>query len=176
MVGIRRPTQSRPFEYSVTIRNLDRRVFPGARLKNFRFDSASGQTVCYTNEKEYQIPVLNPDAEFTIPLDRITLELEGLVWVKCSVHLTGATGDIRSFQYDPDNRKDIEFTDINEWGVEVAIVSQSAYQQRRTNLILVVLTLLMFVEAVFGIRNTCVFFIKGFGKMLAILAEWMVRQ
>ncbi|OGY57756.1 MAG: hypothetical protein A3C03_00080 [Candidatus Colwellbacteria bacterium RIFCSPHIGHO2_02_FULL_45_17] len=166
------PVQNFPFKCGLRIRNNGDKVFPGAILKNFVV-RPTDQSINLFHDfpGEFKIGELNPSDEITLWFGELNTFLEGMVWVACDVSQLTPTDKITTYQKERNTNQVILYNRPNSWGVEEFIQSQSQVQTARTNFLLVVLTLLIFLEGLWGIKSIVISVLNLLSKILLFLSE-----
>lgn len=166
------PIQGKPFSFSLKITNIDDKVFPGAIIKNLSIDPANkpSEYLNHPFDREFSIQELNPNQSVEIPIARLRTLLDGLVWVKCSINPKKDGDKISAYQKDPGTGENID-PKTNRWGQEFIVLPQSQVSLDRTNNIIIILTILTFVEGVWGMRKIAIGLANFLGKILSIVAS-----
>jgi len=168
------PIQNRPFRWGLRIKNIGNNIFPGATLKALEMRSMEHKELYHRVPKEFNVSTLNPDNEIELWVDDLKTYLEGLVWIQCDIVPLETTNKITTFQIEEHTRK-LTSPKTNNWGNASFIQSQNQVQSTHTNFLLLILTLLIFVEGLLGIKNIVVFILDWTSKFFYFLGELIQR-
>jgi len=103
--------------------------------------------------EEFAIPVLNPGQSTELEVGRFNLAFEGVTWVGCSLVPAAPNIEITTYQVDASSGDVSPYQQINEWGNVWFMQRQMEVQQARTNNLIMLLTLLLVLETLFGLKN-----------------------
>ncbi|MBP9771750.1 MAG: hypothetical protein KBD16_02380 [Candidatus Pacebacteria bacterium] len=159
------PVQNRPFKIGLRIENTGKKHFPGGKVKDLSIKP--GQTaarfITHKISEEYGIPELNPKETKESWLLDFCTTLEGQVWLECTLNANDG-GGVVTHQREQHTGNIIENFQ-NGWGVDVYIESERKKQNDRSNLLLLVLAILTFLDALFGLKNVMKVTLKFFGEV-----------
>jgi len=165
------PIQNQPFKLGLMIKNNDVKVFPGCTIKNFKIISLDNKNLKHEFDEEFSISKLNPDEKLDIwwP-EPLSTHLEGLIWLSCSV-IPNETDkeEIETYQCDKNTGVISKYKSINQWGVSSYVESKFELEQSRTNLLVLILTVLTLLEGLFGIKEIALGFLELFRWLLVSL-------
>jgi len=137
-IGYKKPLGNSLIRYGIKIKNIDTKPFSGATIKNISISSAEGKTAHLTSEKEFKVETLNPDEEILIWFEDTFIPFSGLVFI--NLELDGKD-KILACQWDRGNKSPSK-GDANKWSDIVIISDENILQQKTTNALLVILTIL----------------------------------
>lgn len=170
------PTQGKPSTISVVIKNIGESVFEGANARNATIVPVP-QTMADIADREFLIEPLSPGASQEIEIDRIETELVGLAWISFEMVPRNQNAVISSYQKGSNDRH-IKYRVPNAWGNSFTIASQFESSQHNTNLLIAGLTILTFVDAVWGLKNVLIGLVKATAssfQFVATLLTLMVK-
>jgi hypothetical protein len=131
-------------------------------------------TITQDNIEEFTVPALNPGQEIDLwwP-DPMTPAIRGSGWIQCSVIPKESTIQIKTYQVDSYSKKPQSYKQINRWGEVLLIRGELEEAQAKTNILLLILTILMFSDGVWGLDKIVKFIINGIGWLLSFLGNWI---
>lgn len=170
------PVQGKPFKFSLKATNTGSNVFPGATIKNIIIRPAQPPTyhLIHNIPGEFEVRSLNPNESEKIYIAQITTLLDGLLWIECQLNPSQQEQTIVAFQRDCGTGQIID-PQTNRWGHEFFMMSSSQVSSNRLNVLVALLTFLMFWDAVFGIKNTIISVLKFLGNFLLLVGSWFVK-
>ena len=143
--------QNKPFTYGVKVTNISDKVFPGATIKNFQA-SIKTANLAITSSEEPQIKSLNPKETTELYFDTYTCLHMGALWITCDLLPTGKNHEIKTYQYDKNHKCDEPYNKINKWAEDCFVQGQLELLQSRTNTLILILTSITVLVAVFGLK------------------------
>lgn len=168
--------QNKPYKYGLRIKNIDTKNSPKARVYNFNVrPSDSGMKIENFAHEEFSLKELNPGEEIELwwP-DLLTTVFQGGAWVSCDVEPIDLTASkFATYQYDIHCKKEFKNREHNQWGDGFIIRGQLEQQQALTNILMFVLTLLVFFDGVWGLGNIFKFLFKVMGIIFLKLSLFM---
>ncbi len=166
------PVQNRPFRLGLDVTNVGSQVSPPCRVTGVQVGKAEPGGFRTLIREEFQIPNLNPRHTTRLWIGNMTTPIEGVVWVSAEVTPQAPNAYIKSFQKDQ-GTGEIEASGsvVNGWGVGWFIQPRLELQQARTNNLIALLTLLLVLEAVVGLKNMVV----GLLHLLQGILLWAAR-
>lgn len=159
------PIQGKIFKYGVTITNIGNSVLEGALVKNVKIASASQMNFFHDTKREFSLNNLNPQAKIEIIFDEISSDLSGTAWISMDIVPRQAETNIITYQK-IGNSAEHEFGVKNAWGDSFLIGSRFDASQERTNFLILVLTILTFVDGIWGLRVAAVWILSGVKAVL----------
>jgi hypothetical protein len=166
--------QNEPFEYGLKIKNIGSEPFSGATIVDFTINSG---TIIQPAKSKIKIKALNVMEEYEIYFDKYTLWHEGSISTQCALVPDKPNEIISTYQYHKDHDTDEIYRVKNQWWHDFYCQSQQQLLQTRTNNLILLLTVITVVEAVFGLKETAKTFILGlawvFHQAGSVLA-WLV--
>jgi len=172
--------QNEPFEYGVKIKNIGKTAFAGAVINSFiiQFLSVDKNLVQNTSAKPNIAP-LNPNEEIAIYFDRYTLWHEGSLGLKCELIPTNADEILQTFQHHRDHDSDEPYRTHNEWWQDYYCQGELQLLQSRTNNLILLLTVITVLEAIFGLKKilkflleVLVFIFSSLTELFSLMATW----
>lgn len=146
-----RPIQGKIFRYGISVKNIGDTVLDTALIKNITIRSASNSTRFFHNsKKEYSLDTLNPQEEQELPFEEISSHLSGTLWISLDVLPSQVDTIITTFQKIGNVNHD--FSIRNAWGTSFLIDSRFDAGQEQTNALILTLTILTFVDGVWGLK------------------------
>ncbi|HLB88236.1 MAG TPA: hypothetical protein VJK29_11345 [Terriglobales bacterium] len=146
--------QNEPFHLVLRFANTGATVFPGCRVRGIHIQvTGESQPLSSNIREEFAIPVLNPGQSTELEVGRFNLAFEGVTWVGCSLVPAAPNIEITTYQVDASSGDVSPYQQINEWGNVWFMQRQMEVQQARTNNLIMLLTLLLVLETLFGLKN-----------------------
>lgn len=168
--------QNEPFEYGLKIKNIGTEPFSGATISEFKI--TIGGALLSIEQKALSKPkikALNSSEEYEFYFERYTLWHEGSIGTCCTLVPDKDGEVIKTYQHHRDHDLDEPYKE-NEWWHDYYCQSQQQILQTRTNNLILFLTLITVIEAVFGLKNSIKLilgvFAWSFGQ-LATLLQWL---
>lgn len=174
------PVQGVPFYLYVKITNTGNETFSGAMIHNASIKSARGLDFFNSIDKRPEIPRINPDEKEEVLIDTLYTNMDAQAWLNFEIvpalpntrvilHYIGIDGKIE------------EMSNANNiWARTFVIRSRAEVEQSRTNNLILFLTALLFIDAVWGIREALsapLIFLKvcleGIVKLLSYLISFI---
>ena len=133
---------------------------------------AEGSLIQQRATEEFFFPELNPGQETTLWWPNpVVIVMKGQVWVKCRVEpedISKAT--YKTFQFNRFGDAGAYGTP-NEWGSTLLIRGELEQEQAKTNFLIFVLALLVFLEGVWGLSTIFKTMFKVFGWLFSQVGE-----
>ncbi|HEV2110862.1 MAG TPA: hypothetical protein VGT99_05860 [Gammaproteobacteria bacterium] len=147
------PVQGCGYHLGFSVKNIGDNPFPGGSITNIQFIDPSGRTVVNTSQKSAAIRMLNPGESEDITIEKWTPSAGGLLRLRCDVNPNdSSTREIQTYTRDMGTDAiDEVIPNKNIWTNHVYVEKRADALQARTNLILVILTILTFVQGAFGL-------------------------
>jgi len=164
-------TQGNPVTVFVRATNISKTICKGFCLKSGQFKPFQYPIMADTINQDVQFPALNPGEERIIKLEDITFSTEGTHWFSCKI-IPEPGQKIVTYQYDYYHGKDNKYAHLNQWGNDLFVVGQHAALQLRTNLYILILTIITVLEAIFGIKAILKFLLSGIGLAFISLGQF----
>lgn len=146
--------QNEPFEYGLKVKNIGDAPFSGAAIESFTIESS---LVSQAALKVVKIKALNPGESYDLYFDKYTLWHEGSIATRCKLKPDNGNEEICTYQYHRDHDIDEPYKDKNKWWQDYYCQSQQQLLQTRTNNLILLLTSITVVEAIFGLKDTLKF-------------------
>jgi hypothetical protein len=143
--------QNEPFEYGLKIKNIGSEPFSGALIKDF---SIKAGALRQNALKAVKIKPLNPGEEFDLYIDKYTLWHEGSISTSCVLIPDKIGEKIHTYQHHRDHDADELHHTPNEWWHDYYCQSQQQLLQTRTNNLILLLTVITVIEAIFGLKES----------------------
>jgi hypothetical protein len=153
--------QNEPFEYGLKIKNIGSEPFSGATISEFEISSLSGIIgIAQKARSKPKIKALNPSEEFELYFDRYTFWHEGSISTSCTL-IPDKDGEIiKTYQHHRDHNIDEPFKKENEWWHDYYCQGQQQLLQNRTNSLILLLTIITVIEAIFGLKYSLKFILS----------------
>ncbi|WOC76988.1 hypothetical protein RTE98_10840 [Stutzerimonas frequens] len=164
-------TQGNPVTVFVRATNISKTICKGFCLQTGKFKPFQYPIMEDTINQDIQFPALNPGEERIIKLEDTTFSTEGTHWFSCNI-IPEPGQEIVTYQYDYYHGKDNKFAHTNQWGNDLFVVGQHAALQLKTNLYILILTVITVLEAVFGIKELLSFLLGGIGLFFISLGKF----
>lgn len=145
--------QNKPFKFGLKIKNIDDKNSPKAKIKNLCFKSANGGIINQNYDEDFTIKELRPGEEITLwwP-DEISTVMKEEIWLECIVESEDDEKNIfNTFQYNSHSKKEEPYLNKNMWGDALFIHGELEHQQATTNFLTLILTILVFLDGVWGL-------------------------
>ncbi|HDY8173973.1 TPA: hypothetical protein RQL04_004473 [Vibrio vulnificus] len=148
--------QNEPFEYGLKIKNIGAEPFSGATISEFKITSGGGLMGGFEQKalSTPKIKALNPGEEFDFYFDRYTFWHEGSIGTHCQLIPDKEGEVIRTYQHHRDHDFDEPYSKENAWWHDYYCQSQQQLLQTRTNNLILMLTVITVIEAVFGLKDS----------------------
>ena len=148
--------QNVPFEYGLKIRNIGTEPFSGATISEFKIHSDDSLMGGFEQKalSAPKIKALNPGEELDLYVDRYTFWHEGSIGTHCKLIPDKGEEVIRTYQHHRDHDFDEPYSDENAWWHDYYCQSQQQLLQTRTNNLILMLTVITVIEAVFGLKDS----------------------
>ena len=168
----RYPVQNQPCDVVLLVTNNGTRVFPGAVLTDVRISKGTHVGLLHQFMTEFATGTLNPGQSARFSVGPLTSPLEDAVWIAASVRPATSAYSIKTYQRDAATREIMSYDgSLNAWGNSWFIQRQSEVQQARTNLLLLIIAVLTFVDAVFGLKWLMAELVKVVGSVFVWLGR-----
>jgi hypothetical protein len=169
--SIDHPVRGVPFDAGLRVTNISDKPFPGARILDFRIESAASQADAIETEKQVDTKTLNPGESASWWFrEQLRLPFEGPISISCalwpkdeSIQITTFKGSIGSCT---------RYAEPNEWSDGEYVEEKFAVLQARTNSLILILTVLTLLEGVVGLRTV---FIDLPARLIRELLELVLR-
>jgi hypothetical protein len=165
--------QNEPFEYGLKIKNIGNEPFSGATIGTFLIEAGS---VGQPSTQQVKIKALNPNESYELYFDKYTLWHEGSISTRCSLIPDKENEEILTYQHHRDHDIDEEYKEKNEWWHDYYCQGQQQLLQTKTNNLILFLTSITVIEAIFGLKDTVKFFASILAWLfneLYILFAWL---
>ncbi|WMB73978.1 hypothetical protein RA178_04955 [Shewanella oncorhynchi] len=169
--------QNEPFEYGLRIKNIGTEPFSGATISDFeiRTGSSFDGFVQHALSKP-KIKALNPNEEFELFFDRYTLWHDGSIGTRCFLIPDKEGEVIKTYQHHKDHNIDEPYRNENEWWHDYYCQSQQQLLQTRTNNLILMLTIITVIEAIFGLKHSLKFLLSMFAiglSQVVTFLQWL---
>lgn len=161
------PIQCRPAKYFLIITNIGDNAFDGALIRNITI-TVAGSTVSRTIDREFTVGTLNHDQSEKIYVKSAQTDLSGQAWVSLSLSARNQNASLTTFQRGLDNDHE-QYKVANSWGDTFIIRSRFESNQELANWLIATLTTFIFIDAVWGIKETLVFILSLLREILRFL-------
>lgn len=148
-------TQGEPYELYFRLTNIGSVPTPEFTISDFLLHSKS-DNVTLDSPNSLLIKPLNPNEQIEVELDKMTIGFKGGAWVSVGIHATDKTHKILTFQYDSLHNKDAFYEKDESWGNLIYVQGELEIAQQKTNILILILTLVTVTESVFGMKKTLV--------------------
>ena len=105
-----------------------------------------------TSPNQLLIPTLNPDQSAELWIDVATSQIQGALWFSCTLIPFDETREIHTLQRDP-GATVISKYKVNSWAKIIYIQPKLELLQTRTNILIFILTLIVFIDSLIGIKE-----------------------
>jgi hypothetical protein len=159
------PVQGEPFSWGVEVKNIS--TIPSPEVEIIRpYIVNLENNYCEESEKTITVRSLNPNEAIFVDIDKCTVFLEGVMWAKLLINSKVQGYEVVAYQFDGNHGKLAKcgYDEDNEvnWLKDIYVHKKSEVLQGRTNNLIIVLTALTVVEAVFTIKE-CIRFLLWCG-------------
>jgi hypothetical protein len=168
---IRYVVQSKPVRIGFQFKNIDQNPTPRAQISNIQFKDASGGNLNHGVMEQFSLPEMNPGSSFTIWLTDIEgLVIKGSCWIEMRIVPSDADAQFVTYQQLPFSSKPEAYTGgVNSWGLGIFIRGDMEEQQAKTNVLISWLTLLVFLDGAWGLKNI----LHGILSLLSEFFHWI---
>ncbi|MCK4905281.1 hypothetical protein KAS42_03450 [bacterium] len=168
--------QSQSFKFGLKIKNIDKKNTPKGKIKRMLLRSAEGCEIYHPIDEEFSFPELNPGQEIILWWPNpLTIILKGQAWVGCTVEPENReTTKFITYQFDGNCNKESPYARPNEWGFGIFIRGELEQQQATTNFLIFLLTLLVFLDGVWGLNAIFKQIFKVFGWLFSLIGSLFV--
>lgn len=172
ILPIKYPKQLKPFHLGLKIKNIGNKASSGGTIKSLELHSSEGDSIYDVFHEELSFKKLNPNEEEIVwwP-EPFTTVLSGKCWIECRVVPDSKEVKFSTYQDPPHSIKPIAYSKTNHWGDGLVVISRIEAQQSRTNTLMFLLTLLMFLDGVWGLD----FIVKKSLMNCAAVFNWLGR-
>ncbi len=171
---IKYPVQNKPLRAGFRIKNIDDKHSPEGILNNIKI---KGSSIIDKINETFYFPPLNPGQEFFIYFpDLMGITEKGELWVNCSVKPKDTSNNIiefKTFQYDLFSKKEVLFPGENfvDWGNAIIVRGELEQKQAITNVLMFILTMLVFLDGVWGLDDIFKFLFKCCGYFFSFIGS-----
>ncbi|WP_394239139.1 hypothetical protein [Pseudomonas anguilliseptica] len=168
------PVQGEPFVWGVEIKNISEFPSPEIEILNPYIVNLEAN---YYEESSRSIAVrsLNPSECIYVEMDKCTLYLDGVLWAKFLVTSKNDEYNVFAYQIDENHNKfmrcDYDDESKTNWVKDVYVHRKSEVLQSRTNKLIVILTVVTVVEAVFKIKECLRFALWVMSEFFGVFAS-----
>jgi hypothetical protein len=172
-------TQGIPYQFGFRVTNLKSESFPGASLSK-AFVRSTTDAAFLSLENECALSALNPNESIDVWCDKGIIPFKGTASVDVLVTPLNAADVIKTFQYDEAHGQDCELNEKpNEWTSIVFIQGELELNQKKTNDLILWLTIITVLESVFGLKNMLLKvaeFLLVIVDALAYFLKWLITK
>ena len=165
------PVQGEPFKWGVEVKNISDIPSPEFEIIE-PFIVNLDNTYSEYSEATTAVRSLNPSESIYIDLDKCTLFLEGVMWAKFLAQPKDKNYEILAYQIDENHNKvapcPYNEEDDTNWLKDIYVHKKSEVLQDRTNNLIIVLTIITVLEAVFKIRECLKFLLWCMSELLGL--------
>jgi hypothetical protein len=166
--------QNKPYRFGLKIKNIDEKYSSEALVKNLFLSSGEGGTLIQDHTEEFCIPKLNPSEEIKIwwPNPTVTI-IKGSVWIQCKITPKESNVIVKTYQVDRCTNKPQNYRIPNSWGDAIVIRGELEEKQSKTNFLLLILTILMFLDGVWGLDVLYKITVINIGWFFSTFGNWL---
>ena len=149
------PVQLQPFIIGLQIENISDKTVCSGTISNLKISSGEGATIYHSLNEKMGFGKLNPGETNTLwwPNSISTVQ-KGQTWISCDVTPDTDEKQFKTFQKTKYEEKPEECPGgFNHWGDAIFISSKAESNQKITNILMLILTLLIFFDGVWGLDN-----------------------
>lgn len=169
--------QNKPYRFGLRIKNIDDKATPEVTIKRLSLSSGEGGTITQDHNENFSVPVLNPGQEIDMwwP-DPMAPVIKGSSWIKCKVEPLGINEIIDTYQFDKYSKKTQMYEGgSNHWGDAISIRGEMEEEQSTTNSLLLILTILMFLDGVWGLDKIAKFILGILGWLFSGIGHVLLK-
>ncbi len=168
--------QNKPYQFGLKITNIDDKGSPEFRIRNLCLLSGEGSPITQENEEEFSVPLLNPGQEIDLwwP-EPMAPAIKGASWIQCQIIANDTTKTIITHQINEYSKKPQEYRIPNRWGDALAIRGEMEEEQYKTNRLLLILTILMFLDGIWGLEVIFKIIIEGLSSFFSTIGIWLQK-
>ena len=169
------PVQNDSFDIGIIIRNIGDNIFPGGKLKGLTIRSSENKQIYEAIDKEFSVPAINPNESKDVWMGKMSTYLSGLVWINGVILPENTTTHkITTYQKERGTNQSVN-PQTNIWGNSYFIQSSAEVESSRTNFLILVLTLLIFIDATLGLKNIFLFVLHNIGKLFSFFGALLSK-
>jgi hypothetical protein len=169
------PVQGEPFIWGVEIKNISDIPSPEIEIVDPYIVNLDN-TYCENADRTIAVRPLNPSEMIYVELDKCTVFLEGVMWAKFLVRPKYDDYEVLAYQVDENHNKLMPCTyseeDDTNWLKDLYVHKKSEVLQGRTNNLIVALTVITVLEAVFKIKECLKFLLWCVSEFFELFANF----
>lgn len=167
------PVQGEPFKWGVEVKNISDVPSPEFEIiEPFIVNLDNTYSEC--SDATIAVRSLNPSESIYVDLDKCTLFLEGVMWAKFLAQPKDENFAILAYQIDENHNKvapcPYSKHDDTNWMKDIYVHKKSEVLQGRTNNLIIILTIITVLEAVFKIREFLKFLLWSISEIFGLIS------
>jgi hypothetical protein len=168
--------QSHPVRFGLQIKNIDTKPNCPGKISNLSIKSSEGNTVVHTADEVFALPVINPGDKITLwwP-EKLNALIKGVAWVDCNIIPDMPNVEFKTFQFDRLTGVRSKGSRQNAWGNALIIRGDLEEQQSITNLLILILTILVFLDGVWGLKDIFYWLAKELGGWFILVGNSFLK-
>lgn len=169
--------QNKPYQFSFKIKNIGHEVTPEMKLKNLSLSSCDKMYNLYQPfDDEMLIPTINPNQEVIIQWpDILVPHMKGQAWINLDIKDQPENTTFETYHLDKYSGK-VEKNNLNNhWQMSTSIRGELEQRQATTNILILILTLLVFLDSTLGINTIIKSIIQGVSWILLSVGYMLIR-
>lgn len=161
------PVQSIPFELGLRVTNYGDTPFLGGTISSVALTHKE-TNIEIAFSRQAAIPLLNPREATALWLETTVSQFQGPLWLSCKLRPNHPTRTITTMQRTFGTQEVDTYRAPNAWGKVIYIQPRMELLQTRTNLLILILTLIVLFESLFGLETMLN---AALGAVITVLSE-----
>jgi hypothetical protein len=161
--------QGEAFDWGLYIKNIDKKPLPPFTINHLTINKSEINYSAITDAKLF-VKELNPNEEIFMHVDTICLQHDGILWVNLEIEPSDSKDEFLTHQQSEGQVKITPYYRgedfINNWAQPIIIKSKSVSLQEKTNLYILILTVITTWQGLFGIKETVKNILSGMSWIL----------
>lgn len=168
--------QNKPYKFGLKIKNIDEKNSSECTIINLALLPGEGGNITQNITEQFSVSTLNPGQEIDLwwP-DPLAAVIKGSSWIQCDVIAKDQANIIRTYQSDKHSTKPQIYKLPNQWGDALLIRGEMEEEQRKTNFLLLVLTILMFLQGVWGLDKIVKIILDIVGSLFYFIGSLLLK-
>ncbi|HEV8380417.1 MAG TPA: hypothetical protein VGQ29_02455 [Gemmatimonadales bacterium] len=152
------PIQNVPFRFGLRFTNKGEKPFPGCKFRDVHISGEATTKLALVIGGDYSLRDLKPRQSVKVWVSKENLPWDGPVMVRCNLVAPGM--NIETYTRDPRSGDISKCNASNAWKNLWFVSRQMEVEQKRTNNLIMILTLLLVLEALFDVKQMRIDFLR----------------
>lgn len=162
--------QNKSFRLGVKIENVGKNRFEGGLIKNIKlFPALKVQNIVLKTNKTFKIKPLKSGEQIEIWFDIFNSVFCGNIWIELKIKPKRKRDKILTYQWNETSRGMGGPESTNSWHNPIFVFNENTVIQQTTNYLLLLLTLVILIDQIFGTKNILTSIINAIGFALKLL-------